>query len=129
MGVLATSSGEPVGWGACGARSRYNVAESGRSKLLRNRDSDEDADVWLLACMFVRTDHRAEGVTYALVRSAIELARGEGALAIEGWPEAGSGSHADAFVGREKVFEDLGFHRVARPSRQRSIMRLQLQSA
>jgi len=40
----------------------------------------------------------------------------------------GVADQSDAFVGREKVFEDLGFHRVARPSEQRSIMRLQLRT-
>ena len=126
MGVLATSSGEPVGWCACGPRSRYAVAGSGRSKLLRDRDSDEDPHVWFLACMYIRTDHRGEGVSHALVQAAIELARGEGALAIEGWPVVGSDRNAEAFVGRESLLEDLGFHVVARPTPRRSIMRLEL---
>ena len=117
MGILASVSGEMVGWCACGPRSRYLVAESGRSKLLRDRDRNEDGVVWLLPCLFVRTDHRAQGITYALVRAAIELARREGAEAIEGWPTAASDRHsADAFVGREKVFEDLGFRCVGRPT-------------
>jgi hypothetical protein len=66
MGILASSSGDAVGWCACGPRSRYAVADSGRRKILRDRDRHEDPDVWLLACMFVRTDCRAQGVTYAL---------------------------------------------------------------
>lgn len=126
MGILASSSGEPVGWCACGPRSRYAVADTGRSKILRDRNRHEDSGVWLVACMFVRADYRARGVAHALVRAAIDLARGQGALAIEGWPATGSGRNADAFVGREKVFADLGFHLVARPTPQRSIVRLQL---
>ena len=129
MGILASSSGAPVGWCACGPRSRYAVADRGRSRLLRDRDRREDTEVWLLPCMFVRTDHRAQGVTYSLVRAAVDLARAEGALALEGWPVTESADRSDAFVGREKVFEDLGFHRVARPSEHRSIMRLQLRTA
>jgi GNAT superfamily N-acetyltransferase len=125
MGVLASSSGEPVGWCACGPRSRYAVADGGRSKLLRDRDRDEDTRVWFLACIFVRTDHRGEGVSHALVRAAIELARREGAVAIEAWPVVGSEGTAEAFVGRERVLEDLGFRVVARPTPRRSIMRLQ----
>jgi hypothetical protein len=61
------------------------------------------------------------------VRAAVELARREGASAIEGWPVAGSDRRsADAFLGREKMFEELGFSCVERPSRQRAIMRLEL---
>ena len=125
MGVLAYSSGEPVGWCACGPRARYAVADRGRSRVLRDRDSREDRDVWLVACLFVRPDHRGEGTTYALVRACVELARREGARAVEGWPVTGD-RDAEAFVGRERVFEDLGFRRVAQPTRHRSIMRLEL---
>ena len=83
--------------------------------------------MWFLPCLFVKPDHRAEGVTYTLVRAAIELARRHGAVAIEGWPITGADRQsADAFVGRQKMFEDLGFHCVGRPEPQRVIMRLEL---
>lgn len=127
MGILASVSGEPVGWCACGPRSRYAVALKGRSKLLQDRDRNEDELVWLLPCLYVRPDVRAQGITYALVGAAVEMARREGALAVEGWPIAGSDRRsADAFLGREKVFEDLGFRCVGRPDPQRAIMRLEL---
>jgi GNAT superfamily N-acetyltransferase len=127
MGILASVAGQPVGWCACGPRSRYTTAIGGRSKMLRGRERAEDERVWLLACLFVGVEHRGHGVTYALVRSAVELARREGALAIEGWPLAASaGRSTDAFVGREKVYEALGFSCVQRPSPQRAIMRLKL---
>jgi GNAT superfamily N-acetyltransferase len=127
MGILASVAGEPVGWCACGPRSRYVVAIGGRSSVLRNRVRAEDKSVWLLPCLFVGVGYRAQGVTYTLVRAAVELARREGASAIEGWPVAGSARRSgDAFLGREKVFEDLGFSCVERPSPQRAIMRLEL---
>ena len=127
MGILASVAGEPVGWCACGPRSRYAVAVSGRSKILRNQVGTEDERVWLVPCLFVRDGYRGQGVTHTLVRAAIELAGREGALAIEGWPVAGSDRQSpDAFLGREKVFEDLGFSCVERPSPQRAIMRLEL---
>lgn len=127
MGILASVAGEPVGWCACGPRSRYVVAIGGRSSVLRNRVRAEDKSVWLLPCLFVGVGYRAQGVTYTLVRAAVELARREGASAIEGWPVTGSDrGSGDAFLGREKVFEDLGFSCVERPSPQRAIMRLEL---
>ena len=127
MGILASVAGEPVGWCACGPRARYAVAISGRSGILRNRVRAEDECVWLLPCLFVRIGHRGQGVTHALVRAAIELAHHEGAIAIEGWPLAGSDRQSpDAFLGREKVFEDLGFSCVERPSPKRALMRLEL---
>jgi len=92
-----------------------------------NRPRDEDEIVWLLPCLFVRAGHRGQGVTHALVRAAVELARREGASAIEGWPLAASERRSsDTFLGREQVFKDLGFSCVERPSLERVIMRLEL---
>ena len=127
MGILAYVAGEPVGWCACGPRVRYVAAASGRGKIMSRRARDEDHSVWLLPCLFVRADRRGHGISYALVGAAVELARSEGASAIEGWPVAGTDRQsADAFLGRQQVFDDLGFRCVARPIPQRVIMRLEL---
>jgi GNAT superfamily N-acetyltransferase len=94
---------------------------------MRTRARDEDEIVWLLPCLFVRAGRRSQGVSHALVRAAVELARREGASAIEGWPLAASERRSsDAFLGREQVFKDLGFSCVERPSLERVIMRLEL---
>ena len=42
MGILASMSGGPVGWCACGPRSRYAVADGGRSSLLQGLERKED---------------------------------------------------------------------------------------
>ena len=127
MGILAFVAGEPVGWCACGPRARYAVVASGGSKIMSGRALAEDESVWLLPCLFVRAGYRGQGITYALVRAAVDLARREGALAIEGWPLARSDRQSgDAFLGSEKVFEDLGFSCVERPVPERAIMRLEL---
>lgn len=128
MGVLASVAGEPVGWAACGPRSRY--AGSPRSELIRRRDRTEDDTVWFVPCLFVAPEHRGHGVTYALASAAVELARHEGAVAVEGWPRSGSGRDAaEGFLGREKLFVDLGFRPVDRPSADRVVMRLELATA
>jgi GNAT superfamily N-acetyltransferase len=102
------------------------MAGSGAA-LLDDRVLSEDDDVWLLPCLFVRAGHRSRGVTYTLGRAAVELARSSGATAIEGWPTSESGgTSADSFLGREKLFDDLGFRCIARPTSRRAIMRLEL---
>lgn len=127
MGVLALLDDEPVGWCACGPRSRYTAAINGRSRLLRSRPREEDDLVWLIACLFVDARHRGRGITHALIAAAVELARREGANAVEGWPDASSTpTSADLFLGRERVFQAQGFDRIDRPTSQRSIMRLDL---
>jgi GNAT superfamily N-acetyltransferase len=127
MGVLALIRGEPVGWCACGPRSRYTAAIKGRSNLLAGRPRDEDEDVWLVACIFVDSRHRGLGVAIPLLRAAVSVARQEGASAIEAWP-LGAGVRRPGYehLGREAVFARLGFHCIERPTADRSIMRLQL---
>jgi GNAT superfamily N-acetyltransferase len=127
LGILASLAGEPVGWCACGPRSRYALATGPQSTIVRNRVRGEDESVWLLPCLFVRGGHRGHGVTYALVRGAVELARAAGAVAIEAWPVAGSDrTSADGFLGREQMFDQLGFSTVDRPNPGRVIMRREL---
>jgi GNAT superfamily N-acetyltransferase len=94
---------------------------------MRNRAPGEDETVWLLPCLFVRAGHRGHGVSHALVGAAVALARQKGAAAVEGWPLADTVQRsADAFVGRQQVFADLGFSCVERPTAERVIMRLTL---
>ena len=127
MGVLAALDDAPVGWCACGPRSRYTAAIDGRSQLLRSRPRDEDEDVWLIACLFVDAGYRGRGITRALIAAAVELARRDGATAVEGWPNTSPAPPAaDLFLGRERVFHALGFKSVDRPTPQRSIVRLDL---
>jgi len=127
VGVIAFRNGTPVGWGACGPRSRYVGANPSRHPMLGGRSRAEDETVWLLPCLFVHVGHRVSGVSHALVDAAVSLARGEGAVAIEGWPLASLESRsAEAFVGREQLFAELGFRCVERPGPTRAIMRLDL---
>ena len=127
MGVLAFSGGAAVGWAACGPRSRYLGADPARHPVLGGRPRTEDETVWLVPCLFVHAEHRAHGVSHALVEAAVSLARMRGAVALEGWPLSASVTRrADAFVGRELLFADLGFRCVERPDPDRVIMRLDL---
>jgi GNAT superfamily N-acetyltransferase len=125
MGMLAVRDGEPIGWCACGPRLRYTAALAGRGRLLADRPREEDRDVWLIACLFVRPDRTGDGVLLPLIRGAIQLARDAGATAVEAWPLAmGIRRPGEAHLGREGVFARLGVRRVAQPSPDRVIMRL-----
>ena len=117
-----------MGWCACGPRSRYVGAGTTGDTLLRDRDRRQDDAVWLVPCFFVRADVRSHGLAHALLRTAVELAAGHGASAIEGWPAAGASPRpGDVFRGRESLFTDLGFRCSARlQEAQRVIMRLEL---
>jgi GNAT superfamily N-acetyltransferase len=126
-GLLAYQDGKPLGWCALGPRSRYPSAMGPRSIILKGRNPDEDNDVWLVPCFFVRVGFRRSGITYALLEAAVELAQRYGAKAIEGFPLSGD-ERSDEFVGREKVFSACGFTCVARPTPRRAVMRRELNS-
>ncbi|HEY5981340.1 MAG TPA: GNAT family N-acetyltransferase [Microlunatus sp.] len=127
MGLLATVDDQPVGWVACGPRSRYLAATDPANPLTAAMQRSEDGLVWLAPCLFVRAGQRGTGITHALVRAAVALAVDHGAVAIEGWPVSGSASRpSEDFVGREKVFADHGFRVLDRPSATRVIMRRDL---
>lgn len=127
MGVLAFIADTPVGWAACGPRSRYLGTRPSRHPLLGVRSRAEDENAWLLPCLFVHAGHRGRGVSHALVAAAVSVARREGAVALESWPlSEQDAASADAYVGREQLFGALGFRCVARPTRGRAIMRQDL---
>ena len=124
MGVLASLGANPVGWAACGPRSRYLGSNPSHHPLLGERPRSEDETVWLLPCLFVRDGHRGVGVSHALVGAATSLARQHNATALEAWPSSRDSSNTDAHLGREGLFAELGFHCVARPAPNRALMRL-----
>jgi GNAT superfamily N-acetyltransferase len=127
LGLLAYRDGVPVGWVAAGPRRRYARAIGPRSKILAERDSAEDDDVWLVPCFFTRGGHRRQGVTSALLAAAVELAARHGATAVEGFPRSsGQKFSADDYLGREDVFAACGFDCVTRPTPRRVVMRRDL---
>ncbi|WP_420121771.1 hypothetical protein [Nakamurella sp.] len=124
-GVLALIDDEPVGWCACGPRSRFRPAERGRSSPLAGRPCDEDTSVWLVACTVISPDRPGQGLLLPLLRGAVDLARRRGAAAVEAWPvSTGVRRRGMEHVGREAVFVRLGFRQVSRPASDRTIVRL-----
>lgn len=122
IGVLAYVDGEPVGWCAAGPRSRFVRAL--RVPSFKGREPSEDDSVWLVPCFNVRKESRRQGVSGALLAGAVELARRNGAQAIEGFPFArGAKLSRESMVGLESVFESCGFVASRRPSGTRVVMR------
>ena len=127
LGLIAYEGDVPVGWLATGPRSRYPNAIGRRAKILKDRDAEEDDDVWLLPCFFVRVGYRRSGVTTALVEAAVAHAQSAGAKAVEGFPIADDYPKSqDDYVGKQRRFAECGFECVANPSPRRVVMRRDL---
>jgi GNAT superfamily N-acetyltransferase len=131
MGVLALIADEPVGWVACGPRSRYLPLGGVGDTLLADRDRSEDDVVWLVPCFYLHPQHRSSGVSHALLEASIATATAHHAAAVEAWPAVVPGLRWDAFRGRTELFTQAGFTQVAglesqRLGVQRVLLRLDL---
>lgn len=123
-GILAYSSGQPVGWCAIAPRSDFSRLE--RSRILKPVD---DEPVWSVVCFVIVKAFRRRGLTVQLLRAAVEYARRHGARIVEGYPvEPKKPVVPDvfAYTGFASAFTKAGFKEVARRSPTRPIMRYTL---
>jgi GNAT superfamily N-acetyltransferase len=93
----------------------------------RAQDKSDDS-VWAVACVFARAGFRRRGISYELVRAAVDFARRRGAAALEGYPmitEPGANITWDEIhVGSRSIFAAAGFTEVAHPTKRRVVMRI-----
>lgn len=109
-GVLAYDGDDVVGWAACHPRAETSFARNRRIPHV------DDLDVWSVWCFRVRPGHRGKGIVHHLLQGAVELARSNGAPAVEGYPVDNAGEKVDltmAYVGTRRVFEQAGFAKAA----------------
>ena len=130
-GVLAYDGDEVVGWAAVHPRADTSFAHN------RKIPHVDDVVVWSVWCIRVRPGHRGEGISHDLLAGAVEFARANGAVAIEGYPVDNKGAKVDltmAYVGTRSLFEKAGFTKVSDTNSvldgfSRVLMRLDLRSA
>jgi GNAT superfamily N-acetyltransferase len=116
-GLLAYDDGLAIGWISVGPRASYG-------QLVRSRTyapADEDADVWVIACVYVHGAARRKKVAATLLDHAIKSAFACGASAIEVYPPT-EADRSD-YMGSLDVYEDRGFIPL-RVAGTRTVMRL-----
>lgn len=106
QGVVTYRDGVPVGWCSIGPRSHNSRLT--KSRLIRPVD---DVDVWSVICVVVRSGHRKQGVTAAMLEGAVAYAAAHGAPGVEAYPVDPEGRMdlTMAFVGTRAMFERAGF--------------------
>jgi len=121
-GLLAYRDGIPVGWLAVEPRDHYPVLKN--SRILKPLD---DLHVWSLTCFFVAKKYRNQGLTVALLKSAIDFVAEQGGKVLEGYPveprDAEKMSPIFIYHGLASAFIKAGFFEAARRSETRPIMR------
>ena len=79
-GVLAYDDGAVAGWAGVAPRAGLPVARSTKIPTV------DDLPVWSVFCVRVQPGFRGRGISHALVAGAVELARSQGAPAVEAVP-------------------------------------------
>ena len=128
-GLVAYLDGEPVGWCAVEPRSAYEgLARNNRVPWEGRSEDKSDDSVWAVTCVFVRAGHRGRGLAYVLARAAVDHARGRGARALEAYPILTTPgqkiSWDEIHVGTPGIFAAAGLAEINRPTKRRTVMRI-----
>jgi GNAT superfamily N-acetyltransferase len=126
-GVVIYRGTTPVAWCALGPRASFPRLE--RSPLLASID---DEPVCAIVCIFVHKKYRGSGLLPAILDAVCKYATENGYTTAEGYPvEPRDGRRAGsdtAMTGIASAFVDAGFREVARPRKDRPIMRRPLRA-
>jgi GNAT superfamily N-acetyltransferase len=120
-GLLAYEDETPVGWVSLGPRPEF-----GRIQRSRVTKPVDEVPVWSIVCFVIERKHRGRGVGAALLEAAVDYARAQGAVAIEGYPvEPRRDRMPDiyAWMGIASMFEAAGFTEIDRRSETRPLFR------
>ncbi len=121
VGILAYDGDEPVAWCSIAPLESYTNLRT-RSYVSEGSDTE---GVWSIACFYIRSGFRRQGMTTQLIKAAIDYARDNGAKIVEAYP-VDYDSPSYSYMGRIGTFERLGFEEVAMAGKRRHIMRLRL---
>lgn len=122
-GLLAYDGGEPVAWCSVAPREVFHRLEM--SRMLKQVDP---RPVWSVVCFFISKAYRRRGVSEVLLNAAAEYVRQQGGDVLEGYPTIPSQELPGPFLwtGIHSTFLKAGFAEVARPSRTKAIMRMEI---
>jgi GNAT superfamily N-acetyltransferase len=120
-GILAYDGRIPIGW--CSVARREEFSFLSRSRVLSPID---DNPVWSISCFFVKKEYRAQGVSVALLKAAIEHVKKNKGMIVEGYPIIPYGDKMPdvfAWTGILSAFKKAGFREAGRRSNSRPMMR------
>lgn len=92
----------------------------------------DDTPVWSISCLFVHKGQRKKGISVQLLRDAVDHVKSRGGKVVEGYPVEPYSEDMPApfaWVGLASAFLAAGFKEVARRSKSRPIMRIEIKKA
>ncbi|GMA41745.1 GNAT family N-acetyltransferase [Mobilicoccus caccae] len=127
-GLLAYLGDEAVGWCAVAPRAEYKgLVRDANQTAWRGRQEDRsDPGIWAVTCVLTRAGWRGRGIATALVAATVDHARERGARALEAYPITVSATWGEEHPGPLGIYLAAGFAEVARPSKRRAVVRVEL---
>jgi GNAT superfamily N-acetyltransferase len=113
-GLLAYHEDRPVGWVSIAPREGFAARFNNRSPMFKPID---DLPVWSIVCYFIDKDYRHSGVATALLQSALQFAKDNGAQLVEAYPKETTPQHmTDNFLytGTLAMYRAAGFVEAAK---------------
>ena len=122
-GLIGYRRGVPVGWVSLGPRDDF--AKLARSTVMKPVDP---LPVWSIICFVVPSQYRGQGVARQLLDGAIEFAKAQGVQWLEAYPvDLSEPPDAESlWFGTTTMYDQTGFHEVARRKPGRPVLRLKL---
>ncbi|MCB0833215.1 MAG: GNAT family N-acetyltransferase, partial [Bacteroidetes bacterium] len=120
-GLIGYHKQEPIAWCSFGPRDHFVRLQ--KSRLLKPIDEEE---VWVVSCLFVSKPYRRMGVSVKMLRAVARFAKEKKKRILEAYPVVPYSARMPdvfAWTGLQSAYQQAGFVEVARPSRNRPIMR------
>ena len=123
-GVIGIYDGQAVGWCAFAPREDYLKLEN--SRVHKRID---DTAVWSITCFFIDKNFRRMGVSVAMLKGVIDIARRQKIKVVEAYPTIPTQEKLPdsfAWIGLYRSFEEAGFEIADRTSKNRPMVRYYL---
>lgn len=124
-GLLGLYEGQAIAW--CAFAPREDFIKLEKSRVHKRIDNER---VWSIPCFFIHKNFRKHGVSVALLKGVIEYAKKQGIKIIEAYPTIPTQEKLPdsfAWIGLYKSFEKAGFEIVDRTSKNRPMVRFNLE--
>lgn len=122
-GLIGYRGTMPVGWVSLGPREDY--AKLQNSPVMKPVDG---LPVWSVVCFVVPAPFRGQGVARRLLAGAVAYTRQRGVRTLEAYPldKAEPSAGQSSWFGSKAMYDQAGFHEVARRKPARPVVRLRL---
>lgn len=113
QGYLAFADGISIGWCNCNDKANFPMESGNGRRLYAPAEKREK----VVVCFEIAPEYRGKGVATALLQRAVDDARSEDYVAVEGFPLLRGERYEWDFTGPIRLYEKLGFVKTSESDR------------